>query len=135
MSNKVELNQDENPEEYVSVNNLTVEEAAQHVADKNYQTIADNILLYVPYEEVVDMKPEQLLGTQTEDEASGILDNNMFSVVGIGPDAKYCQVGDRVQIHPRYLVSSLMDVPLDGLKFALCTERIISVVDTSNREA
>ena len=111
----------------VSVNDKSPKDMIKYLDEKDYNVIQNNILLYVEYVEPVDEMPDQLIGTETEEDASGLLDNHMFTVVRVGNNCIDIKPGYQVQIHPKYLATSLLEVPIDGYKFALGSEGIVSI--------
>lgn len=125
---KVNLNlNDEN--EIIIRNYATLEEAKQLLIDNKYEPASDHALFYIQYIEPIDEKPDQLLGTKSEDDVVTDFDQIWFNVVAVGPECKDFTVGDRVYIHPKYWVTSLTEVPIKNLKYGLFRQGLVSVIN------
>ena len=111
-----------------STNDLTIAEAIAYLEKEGYVPPADQAMFYVPYVAPVDEKPEQLIGVESEDEAATDHEDIFLTVVAAGRGVEEFAVGDRVLIHPRFFMTSVLDVPINGLKFGLFKEGLVSLI-------
>lgn len=125
-NNSLDLDSSNN-EEPILRNDSTVEEATKMLQDGNYSPLGENALFYVPYVAPVDEKPEHLIGVDSEDDVANDYDRLWLEVVAVGEDCKQLKVGDRVMIHPRFMATSVLQVPIENLLFGLFKESLGAV--------
>jgi len=126
---KVSLNIDSIPEDQpIMKNNFTVEEAINYLKDNNYSPISDGVLFYVKYVDEIDEKPEQLIGTKSQEDAiMEEYEKAWVDVVAVGPEVTTTKIGDKILINPKFWVTAIMEVYINGLKFGLLKEGLIAM--------